>query len=148
MLHCYLNIGGVPVPWTIINGETETGVTFFYLVEGIDNGDIIAQQKYSIEPHDNCATVYEKATLASIDILRKYLPLIAVGKAPRIHQDESQATYFPPRKPEDGLIDWIWSAKRIHDFIRAQTHPYPGAFTLLGDKKVIIWDADIIEIKE
>jgi methionyl-tRNA formyltransferase len=140
--------GWAPIPWAMINGEAKTGVTFFYLNDGVDNGDIIAQERFSIDPSDTCATVYEKATQASVKILREFLPLIAAGNAPRIPQDESQATYFPQRKPEDGLIDWSWSAKRIRDFIRAQTRPYPGAFTYLEGKKVIIWAADVLDVNE
>lgn len=137
--------GGAPIPWAIINGETTTGVTFFYMGDGIDDGDIITQKEFPIEGVDNCATLYEKATQASVQMLRQYLPQIANGTAPRIPQDHSQATYFPLRKPEDGLIDWSWDAKRIRNFIRAQTKPYPGAFTYIKNKKVIIWDADIYE---
>lgn len=136
--------GGAPIPWAIINGEITTGVTLFYMGDGIDDGDIIAQKDFAIEDADNCVTAYEKATQSSIQILREYLPLIATGTAPRTPQDHSQATYFPLRKPEDGLIDWSWSAKRIHNFIRAQTRPYPGAFTYIQGKKVVIWDADIV----
>lgn len=137
--------GGAPIPWAIINGEIITGITFFYMGNGIDDGDIIAQKKFTIAEMDNCATVYEKATQASIMTLINYLPRIADGTAPRIPQDHGQATYFPLRKPEDGLIDWSWDAKRIRNFIRAQTRPYPGAFTYIEGKKVTIWDADILE---
>ncbi|MEM7129630.1 MAG: methionyl-tRNA formyltransferase [Chloroflexota bacterium] len=137
--------GGAPIPWAIINGETETGVTFFYFDDGVDSGDIIAQERFPIEHCDTCATVYDKASQASITILRENLKKMAVGAAPRIPQDESQATSFPQRKPEDGLIDWAWDAKRIRDFIRAQTKPYPGAFTFIEGKKVTIWDADVID---
>lgn len=137
--------GGAPIPWAIINGETTTGVTFFYMSDGIDDGDIITQSRFAIGEDDTCTTIYEKATQASIKVLSECLPGIAVGIAPRIPQSHSQATYCPLRKPEDGLIDWSWSAKRIRDFIRAQTKPYPGAFTYIGNKKVIIWDAQIME---
>lgn len=137
--------GGAPITWAIINGETTTGVTFFYMCDGIDEGNIIAQKGFAIEDADNCATVYEKATQASIQILRDYLPRLAAGTTPRTPQDHSQATYFPLRRPEDGQIDWAWSAKRVRDFIRAQTKPYPGAFTYFNNKKVIIWDADVLE---
>lgn len=137
--------GGAPIPWAIINGEKITGVTFFYMGNKIDDGDIIAQRSFPIEENDTCATIYEKATQASIQILRGYLPLIAAGTVPHTPQDHSQATYFPLRKPEDGLINWSWNSKHIHDFIRAQTRPYPGAFTYIEGKKVTIWDADISE---
>ena len=135
--------GWAPVSWAIINGELNTGITFFYMADGVDNGLIIAQESFIIEDSDTCLTAYEKATQASIKVLREYLPQIAAGTAPRISQDESQATYSPQRKPEDGLINWSWSAKRIRDFIRAQTRPYPGAFTYIEGKKVTIWDADV-----
>jgi methionyl-tRNA formyltransferase len=140
--------GGAPIPWAIINGDTETGVSFFYADDGVDSGDIISQIAFDIEENDTCATVYEKATLASIKILQEYIPRIAAGTAPRVAQDETQATYFPQRKPEDGLIDWSWNAKRVRNFIRAQTRPYPGAFTFIEGKKVVIWDADINESGE
>lgn len=137
--------GGAPIPWVIINGEKETGVSLFCLEDGVDSGDIVAQVRFPITESDTCATVYEKATQASIDALKDSLPKIADGSATFTPQDESEATHFPQRKPEDGLIDWSWEPARIRNFIRAQTKPYPGAFTYMGDKKVIIWDADVIE---
>jgi len=140
--------GGAPITWAIINGETKTGISFFYIVDGVDKGNIIAQRELSIEDNDNCATVYEKVTQTSIKVLREYLPQIATGNAPSIVQDGSQATQFPMREPKDGEIDWSWSAKRIRDFIRAQTRPYPGAFTYIKGKKVIIWDADVLDVNE
>jgi len=78
-------------------------------------------------------------------MLREYIPLIRQGIAPRIPQDHNAATQFPQRKPEDGLLDWSKSAEEIENFIRAQTKPYPGAFTFVQGKKVIIWDADVFE---
>lgn len=137
--------GGSPIPWAIIEGEKETGVSFFYLEDGIDKGDIVAQKSFLILEDDTCVTVYEKAIQASAKILQEQLPLIAAGKASRTPQNHEAATQFPPRKPEDGLIDWSWSAKKIRNFIRAQTKPYPGAFTFIEGKKVIIWDASILE---
>jgi methionyl-tRNA formyltransferase len=136
--------GGAPIPWAIINGEQSTGVTLFALDEGVDTGDIIAQGSVPITEHDDCATVYEKATCASVDILRKYLPLIANGSAQRLAQsrtgaDGEKIPVYPQRKPDDGQIDWTWGTKKIHDFIRAQTHPYPGAFTYLIGRKLHIW---------
>ncbi|MBM3145494.1 MAG: methionyl-tRNA formyltransferase [Chloroflexi bacterium] len=139
--------GGAPIPWAIINGETETGVTFFHFGDGVDDGDIIAQKRFPITSQDTVATIYEKATSSSIVILREYLPKLATRTAPRIQQDHNQATYFPQRSPEDGLIDWSWDAKRIRDFIRAQTRPYSGAFTYLEGKRITIWDADAVEIE-
>lgn len=137
--------GGSPLVWAIINGETKTGVTLFYFDDGVDTGEIISQVEIKITRDDTIKTVYEKATQVSRDMLRKYIPLIRQGIAPRIPQDHKAATQFPQRKPEDGLLDWSKSAEEIRNFIRAQTKPYPGAFTFIQGKKVIIWDADVFE---
>lgn len=138
--------GGAPLVWAIINGEKETGVTFFYMDEGIDSGDIIAQKKFPIEDNDTIKNAIDKSYNCIIEILDEYLPKIEAGNAQRIKQDESQATFVPQRKPEDGEIDWSWNAKRIRNFIRAQTKPYPGAFTIINGKKLTIWEAEITEL--
>ncbi len=138
--------GGAPLVWAIINGEEKTGLTFFYLDDGVDSGDIIAQNEIEIYLNENIKDIIDKVTVAALNITNEYIPLLASGTAPRIKQDETKATYFPQRKPEDGLIDWSWDTKKIKDFLRAQTKPYPGAFTILNGKKLTIWDADIIDI--
>lgn len=137
--------GNAPLVWAIINGETKTGVSFFYFEDGVDAGDLIAQQEIAIERDDTIKTVYDKVTVASLDILRRYIPLLRQGTAPRTPQPASNEPAYPARKPEDGLIDWAKSPEEIRNFIRAQTKPYPGAFTYIAGKKVTIWDADIVE---
>ena len=137
--------GGAPLVWAMIHGERETGVTMFFFEKGMDSGDVIAQNRFRIEQEDTISDVLRKSKLASLSILTEFLPQIASGTAPRIPQDESQATYFPQRSPEDGRIDWSWSSEQIRNFIRAQTKPYPGAYTIVNDKKLIIWSADVVE---
>jgi methionyl-tRNA formyltransferase len=137
--------GNAPFVWAMINGEKETGVTFFYFEKGTDEGDIIAQSAFAIGENDMIADVLAKAKQASIDILLQHLPLIANNTAARIPQPSEGATYFPKRTPADGLIDWSWDKQRIKNFIRAQSKPYPGAFTIIDNKKIIIWDADILD---
>jgi methionyl-tRNA formyltransferase len=135
--------GGAPLVWAMINGEPEAGVTLFHFADGIDDGDIIAQQSFPIESTDTIREVLDKATRASIEIVETYLPRLAEGTAPRTAQDHSRATLLPQRSPDDGLIDWAWDPVRINNFIRAQTKPYPGAFTYIGGKRVTIWSADV-----
>jgi methionyl-tRNA formyltransferase len=137
--------GGAPLVWALINGEEKAGVSLFYFEDGVDDGDIIAQEKFQIDEEDTIKDVMLKATDASLSLIKKNIPLITDGSAPRIPQNHTDATYVPQRKPEDGLIDWSWDSKRIHNFIRAQTKPYPGAYTIINDKKILIWDANIIE---
>ncbi len=135
--------GNAPLVWAIINGEKESGVSLFYFENGIDSGDIIAQQKFNIENTDTIKDVLEKVKICSKEILIENIILLKENRAPRCVQDHSQATVFPKRTPKDGEINWSLSIKEIKDFIRAQTKPYPGAFTYINGKKVIIWDADI-----
>lgn len=136
--------GGAPLVWQMINGEDKTGITLFYIEDGIDCGDIIASAEERIEETDTIATLYEKVGDRGIELLKTYLPLIAAGKAPRIKQDcLDDKDVWTQRKPEDGLIDWSKSPKEIERFVRAQTKPYPGAYTIINGKKVIIWDCTV-----
>ena len=81
-------------------------------------------------------------------MLKTYLPQIAHEKAPRIKQEQLDDTdIWPQRKPEDGLIDWSKSPKEIECFVRAQTKPYPGAYTVIDGKKVTIWDCSVEEME-
>lgn len=135
--------GNAPLVWAMINGEKETGVSLFYFDDGIDTGDIIAQKRFPIKESDTIREVLAKTEKAGIEVLLEQLPLLAKGEAGRTAQDHSQASVFPRRTPMDGRIDWDWDITRIKNFIRAQTRPYPGAFTEIGGKKIVIWDADI-----
>jgi methionyl-tRNA formyltransferase len=136
--------GGAPIPWAIINSERETGVTLFHLEDDADAGDIVAQTAFPIEPEDTCAAVLEKAADASIALLHDMVPLLARKTAPRVPQRHEDATWCPQRKPQDGAIDWRWPATRVHDFVRAQTRPYFGAFTRVGNSPVTVWAASAL----
>jgi methionyl-tRNA formyltransferase len=136
--------GGAPLVWAIINGEKKTGISFFLMDKNVDSGNIIGQKETEISEEDTIKTLYDRIEILGTELLMEYLPKIAAGTAVYTKQDESKRRIFPNRKPEDGLIDWSWDSTRIKNFIRAQTKPYPGAFTYLNGKKVIIWDADII----
>ena len=135
--------GGAPLVWSIIQGEKETGVTLFRMDSGVDDGDIIAQKSFPILENDTIKEVYEKAGALSINILDKTLNSSDIQFIP---QDKNKIELYPQRSPKDGLIDWSWDVKRIKNFIRAQTKPYPGAYTILNNKKITIWDANIEEL--
>lgn len=136
--------GRAPIPWAIIKGLGKSGNTLFYFTPGVDNGDIIARKHFYITLSDTAQTVYEKAARAGIDLVLEYLPLIKEGKAPRIKQDETLADHWPKRRPKDGLINWEQSSLEIHNLIRAVSHPYPGAFTFINGKKIILWYSEIL----
>jgi methionyl-tRNA formyltransferase len=137
--------GRVPVNWAVINGETETGATLHYMVEKPDAGDIVDQEKVEILFTDTAHDVFGKVTQAAATVIARAWPQLVAGTAARIPMDLTAGNYCGGRKPVDGLIDWTKSAKAIYNLVRGVTHPYPGAFTYLGARKVVIWSAWPVE---
>lgn len=134
--------GGSPLVWAIINGERESGLSLFYFDEGIDTGDIVAQKRFEIGVNETIGDILRKVELHSVEVIQENYPLLIDGTASRMPQNHSQATYAASRKPIDGRIDWNMSSERICDFIRAQNHPYPGAFSSISSGKTLrIWQA-------
>lgn len=139
--------GRVPVNWAIINGESETGATLHYMVEKPDAGDMVDQEKVPILFTDTALDLFNKVTDAAVKVIGRSWPLLLAGTDRRIPLDLATGSYFGGRKPADGLIDWTNSAERIYNLVRGVTHPYPGAFTFLDNRKVIIWRAWPVEGK-
>jgi UDP-4-amino-4-deoxy-L-arabinose formyltransferase / UDP-glucuronic acid dehydrogenase (UDP-4-keto-hexauronic acid decarboxylating) len=137
--------GRCPVNWVLVNGEKETGVTLHYMTPRPDDGDIVAQQKVAITEDDTALTLFKKMIAAAGPMLDEAIPALIQGAAKRLPQDHSKASYFGGRKPADGLIDWNKSATEVRNLIRAVTRPYPGAFTCIGDRKLLIWSAARVE---
>lgn len=133
--------GRVPVNWAVIDGESETGATLHYMVEKPDAGDIVDQEPVPIDFCDTAYDVFGKVTDAAVKIIGRVWPLLLEGTALRIPMDLRTGSYRSGRKPADGRIDWKMSAERIYNLVRGVTHPYPGAFTYLNGRKVIVWSA-------
>ncbi|MBE2182222.1 MAG: methionyl-tRNA formyltransferase [Anaerolineae bacterium] len=136
--------GASPLVWALINGEAEAGISLFYLEDGIDTGNIVAQERFSIGWDDDIQMVIGKSTQSSLAMIREYIPKLADGTAPSIPQNNADATYVSPRTPDDGYISWQnHSACSAYNWIRAQTHPYPGAFTLYNGQRLALWRASL-----
>lgn len=133
--------GFAPTVWAIINGEAETGATLFRIAEGVDTGDIVAQERVPIGPDETIDQVMARVTEAYLRLLASNLQPLLDGTARATPQDPAQATYTCKRLPEDNRIDWARSTAQIHNLIRATTRPYPGAFTFLAGRKLTIWSA-------
>ncbi|MEQ9930948.1 bifunctional UDP-4-amino-4-deoxy-L-arabinose formyltransferase/UDP-glucuronic acid oxidase ArnA [Pectobacterium parvum] len=138
--------GRAPVNWVLVNGETQTGVTLHKMVSRADAGDIVAQSVVAIDEEDTALTLHGKCRTAAAALLAQQLPLIRSREITLTPQDDGQASYFGRRSAADGLIDWQKSAREINNLIRAVTEPYPGAFTFLGERKVIIWRARVVKV--
>lgn len=125
--------GSSPLIWAMIDGLPETGVTMFYLDEGIDTGDVIASERFAIDEQDYAADVLRKADDATITLLRAHLDGVLDGTAPRLDQRDAESTYTRRRGPADGEIDWSRPAHEIVALVRALAPPYPVAHTFGGD---------------
>jgi methionyl-tRNA formyltransferase len=113
----------------------------------VDAGPIIAQEKVGIGEHDEVGDLIEKLNAISGRLVVEHIPKILNGTATAQPQDEATATFFPPRLPGDGSIDWHWPARRIYNFIRAQTLPYPCAFTEYAGGKIKIVKATLQPVR-
>ena len=133
--------GRAPIPWTLIKGLRSSAVTLFHLTEGVDDGDIIGQIEFDVDTEDDASTLYHKICSVYVELVRRYVPQLLEGTAPRLPQDHSLATTWPRRRPEDGLIDWNRSAVDLYNWVRGLTRPYPGAFTFRGDRRITVWKA-------
>jgi methionyl-tRNA formyltransferase len=140
--------GRAPIPWAILSGLARTGVTLFEIVDAsADSGAIVGQTVVDIAPDDTATTLFEKVAVAHVELIRDWVPQLLERRAPRMPQDARRASSWPKRTPADGIIDWETRAPYLYDWVRAQTRPYPGAFTFLGDERVVVWRARPVELE-
>ncbi|HXH21261.1 MAG TPA: methionyl-tRNA formyltransferase [Dehalococcoidia bacterium] len=133
--------GRSSINWAIIKGETTTGVTIFWPDAGWDTGPILLQREVEIGPDDTAGSLYyDKLYPMGIEMILEAVKLVAAGRAPRIPQDESQATYEKPAEDPLVRIDWRDPARDVYNLIRG-CDPSPGAWTRFEGAKVRLTDA-------
>jgi methionyl-tRNA formyltransferase len=139
--------GRAAIPWAILSGLARTGVTLFEIVDSTaDSGAIVGQVVVEIAQGETAQTLYDRVAEAHAQLVRELVPQLGRGSGPRIPQDASRASSWPKRSPADGIIDWETRAPYLYDWVRAQTRPYPGAFTYLGEDKIVVWRARPVEV--
>jgi len=136
--------GAAPINRVIINGEKETGITFMFMNEKVDAGDIIFQEKIDIFPDETCGELYYRLSALSADSLPKLFKKIKSGKIEGIPQDIKLVTFARKMNKEDGKIDWSDKGEKIYNLIRG-TIPYPGAFTYYQGRKLKITRTRFLE---
>ena len=135
--------GGAPIHWSIIRGYKETGITIMYMAEKMDAGDIISQEKITIDSSDTLGTLYEKMSNLGSTLLEKTLPNIINNTITRTKQDESLVTYAYNIKPEEEKIDFSKKGIEIKNLIRG-LNPIPGAYCYLDDKRLKIYEIELL----
>jgi methionyl-tRNA formyltransferase len=138
--------GRTPHVWSIINNEKETGITAHRITEECDKGEIIHQEKIQILPDATGGNILEQFIDLYPIIIQKVVSMIENDQVVFFEQDEAKATWFGKRIPDDGEINWNWQKERIYNWVRAQSSPYPGAFSFYNKIKIIIHKVEFSEI--
>jgi methionyl-tRNA formyltransferase len=140
--------GPSAINWPIIEGEAETGLSIFWPDNGLDTGDVLLQKTTPISNTDTLGSVYfDRLFPMGVDAMMESVDLVKAGKAPRIKQDESKATYEGRATAEIARIDWGKSWRQIDPLIRG-CNPAPGAWTTHDGKTLKIFDAMPIPAKD
>ncbi|MBX6425047.1 MAG: methionyl-tRNA formyltransferase [Variibacter sp.] len=140
--------GPSAINWAIIKGETETGLSIFWPDNGLDTGDVLLQKRTPIGPKDTVGSVYfDRLFPMGVEAMLEAVDLVKAGKAPRIKQDESKATYEGRCGPENAHIDWGKPWQQIDRLIRG-CNPSPGAWSNLDGLRLRIFDATPLPAKD
>ena len=136
--------GGAPIQKSIINGETETGITIMYMAPKMDAGDIIAQRSIPILDSDDNGSMFCKLSILGRDLLIETLPSIIDGTNPRIPQDETKVTYSYNITHEEQFIDWNKSAREVFNQVRGLA-PNPTALTSINNVVIKIFETKVVD---
>ena len=134
--------GRAPINWAVLHGEPRIGMTLHRMVKSADAGAVVDQDGVDIGPRATAEEAFRQVLPCARRVLARQIDALLAGTARETPQDESQATYFGGRKPEDGRIVWSGTTKEIFNLIRAVTDPYPGAFTDVGAARLMVWWAE------
>ncbi|PRX45506.1 methionyl-tRNA formyltransferase [Prauserella shujinwangii] len=137
--------GFSPLIWALINGEKEVGVTAHMMDGELDAGPIVLRKAVEVGPKDTATDLFHKTVDLIEPVVSEALPLIASGRTDWTPQDRTKASFFHKRSIEDSRIDWTWPAEDIERLVRAQSDPYPNAFTFHKGRKLRIVRASVSE---
>ncbi|MCK4488978.1 MAG: methionyl-tRNA formyltransferase [Anaerolineales bacterium] len=137
--------GASPINAAILENDTISGVTIMKMAEGLDNGPILAQESTSIQPQETAGSLSDRLSVIGADLLVKTIPLYISGEVQIQIQDQSKTTYARMLKRGDGLLDFNQSAEQLARKVRAYS-PWPGTFTYWDDQRLIIHQAQAINV--
>ena len=130
--------GAAPVHWAIIHGETETGITTMFTEIGMDSGDMLLQDRLTIDPEETSDELSARLSHLGAGTLSRTLTALQQGTLLRIPQDDTKASVCPLLRKEHGRLDFTQSARDVHNRVRG-TNSWPGAYALLDGKPLKIW---------
>ncbi len=136
--------GAAPIQWAVLNGEEKSGVTIMHMAAGLDTGDMIIKEEVPLSKDETAGSLHDKLADIGGPLLLKALDLIEKGEAPRIPQDESQATYVSTIDKSFGNVDFSEPAEKLERFLRG-LDPWPSAFTKLNGKNLKLFKGEVKE---
>jgi methionyl-tRNA formyltransferase len=140
--------GASGINWAVIQGDIRTGLTILWVDKGIDTGPILLQKEIDIGPEDTTGSLYfNRLFPLGIEAIAEAVDLIRSGKAPKIPQDDSLATYEPPCDDAVAAIDWSKPASDVYNLVRG-CDPQPGAYLIFKDDKVRLYKARLLASKQ
>jgi methionyl-tRNA formyltransferase len=141
--------GAAPLNWSIIRGETKTGVTIMLMDEGMDSGDIILQQETAIGAAENCGQLHDRLAIMGANLLIEAIEQMIAGTAMLQPQDATRVTFAPRLKKETGHINWADDVSEIVNLVRGLS-PAPAAYTFLEGQqlKIINAEAEQVQVPE
>jgi methionyl-tRNA formyltransferase len=135
--------GASSINWTLIAGDAETGVTWFWPDQGLDTGPILLQRKIPVAPNDTVGSIYfNRLFPLGIQSMVEAIELIGNGRAPRLAQDESQATYEPICRDEHARVDFAKPANLVHNLIRG-CDPQPGSYADANGRRIRLYEPSL-----
>jgi methionyl-tRNA formyltransferase len=142
------NRGRHPIIWTLALGLDESASTFFLMNAAPDAGDIVSQKRVKVHPEDDAAALYGRI----LDTMRGQIPVFTAqirdGTLRTVAQDETRATSWRKRTPEDGRIDWRMPAEGVKNLVRALARPYPGAHFMFRGGQVKVWRVRVVRFSD
>jgi methionyl-tRNA formyltransferase len=130
--------GPAPIQWSIIKGDSETGVTTMLMDEGLDSGDVLLSARTAIQSCDTAASLHDRLAIMGADLLLETLAGLATDQIKPLPQEHAAATYAPLLTKADGQIKWSQNARQIDALIRGLT-PWPGAYSFYRDQRLKIF---------
>ena len=134
--------GAGPIQWSVINGETETGITTMYMGGGLDTGDMLLVQRTPIDPEETAGELFDRLAPMGADCLKKTVRALEEKRITPVKQDEQKATYAPMLDKTMAELDFTRPASELHNLIRG-LNPWPVAHTRYGDKKLKVFSARV-----
>lgn len=139
--------GAAPIQWSVINGDTVTGVTIMYMGRECDAGDMILKKEIEITPDDTYGTLHDKMAPIGAQALIEAVGLIKKGDVNAEKQDVSKVTHAPMISKDMGHIDWSKNADEIRNLVRG-FNPMPGAYTIYNEDNLKIWNCAVVDSAE